>query len=1051
MIQRMFEKPYFALSIVFIFSVLGALSFHRMQRKLFPDANRPKIAVVTIEPGASAMDIANHISRKIEEELHTIDLVRKVSSVSKEEVSVVTAEFEYEKGLDAASVDATNAINKIITELPDDILPPQVYKISDATQPVMILAVKPKIRDSAYGKEISGLSMPQIRQIADNSLKDDLLNIPGVADVDVFGGYQREIRIEIKPDALDRYGLSVQDVVGAISKKNRNIPAGFIIDKFNNILLKSEDEAKHLNEFLDIQVAQNVKLKDISVVHYGYRDRLSAFHGNGHPAIGLGIMRAVGGDTMGVIEAVNRALPAIKAKYGNLDIEVADTQEKLINLSINNMLEALRDAIIMTLIVMFLFLANLRSIIITTASILFTYLMTIALMYIFHLQFNIVTLTAIILAVGLLLDDAIVVMENIERHYYELKKPIYKAAVEGTSEIMLADFAGTITTIIVLVPILFIGGYVQRILREFCSVLICALISSYIVSITVIPLLSPLVMKKDPHKNRLEALVYNFNRYFVTPLVNFYSSLVRIVVEKKRAFIFFLVPLVIIMMITNKVVLPLLGRDLMPPMDTGIVKVSFTTDGNTSLEESENILSEMEKVIYSFPGVLMESATLGSEPGTFSFGSGKQPQAGGITIHFVDRFHRDKSIWEIEKELRDAFHEIPGIHYVNVFDFGATPLSSIASTVDLMITGDNLEKLDELGNEVERYLKKVKGLTSVSRSWYMDKQELIFNINELQAARYHISPADISAQIGMALRGRISSIFNIPNEAGLGVRVQFAKPYRNSVHDFETMLIKTPYGLIPLKIFAKIRPVFAPGVITRQNLNYSLDIYGFRSTSAITHIHGGIDKVVIPNVHIPCGYKLSKEGEIAQMKQSGVRLGRAMVIALIFLYFSLVVTFSSWKNPFTIMLAIPLAAIGSMWFMLVFGRHQCMPSMMGLILLAGVIVNNSILLIDFIEDGRKKGMNMHDAILEGIRLRARPILMTAFGTSVGMLPVAFQRAIGLERLSPLAVVAIGGLIIGTFLTLIYVPIFYILFEKLVNRKSSSKENTVRDEGIPEAG
>ena len=661
--------------------------------------------------------------------------------------------------------------------------------------------------------------------------------------------------------------------------------------------------------------------------------------------------------------------------------------------------------------------------------------MTIAFMHIVHLEFNIVTMTAIILAVGLLLDDAIVVMENIERHYFELKKSIHRAALDGTTEIMLADFAGTFTTVIVLVPILFIGGYVQRILREFCSVLILALISSYIVSITIIPLLSPLVMKIDPHKNRLESLIYNFNVYFVNPLVNFYTFLVRIVVEKKKAFILFLIPLMLTMMVTQKAVIPLLGRDLMPPMDTGIVKVAFSTDGNTSIKESDRILSRMEKIVKAFPGVQMLSSTLGSEPGTFSFGSGKQPQDGSMTIHFIDRFHRKKSIWQIEDELRNKFHKIPGIHYVDVFDYGATPLSSIASTVDLMITGDNINKLDEIGDRIAQRLNHVKGITSVSRSWYMDKREQEFTIDQLQAARYELKPADISRQVGTALRGRISSIFNIPNENGLDVRIQFKKEDRNSIKDFETMLIKTPFGLVPFRVFARIKPVFSPGVITRQNLNYSIDVYGYRDTATITHIHKGIDKGVIDKVVIPSGYHLSKEGEIAQMKLSSKRLERAMMLALILLYFSLVVTFSSWKNPFTIMLAIPLAAVGSMWFMLGFGRHQCMPSMMGLILLAGVIVNNSILLIDFIEEGRKKGMDMHDAILEAIRLRARPILMTAFGTSVGMLPVAFQRAIGLERLSPLAVVAIGGLMIGTFLTLIYVPIFYILFERLKARLS----------------
>ena len=353
-----------------------------------------------------------------------------------------------------------------------------------------------------------------------------------------------------------------------------------------------------------------------------------------------------------------------------------------------------------------------------------------------------------------------------------------------------------------------------------------------------------------------------------------------------------------------------------------------------------------------------------------------------------------------------------------------------------MITGDNLEELDKIGNSVVRQLKMVKGLTSVSRSWYMEKRELSFVIDQLQAARYGVTPADISNQIGAALRGQVSSIYNVPNESGLNVRVQFKEAYRNSMDDLETMLIKTPKGMIPLRVFATINPVFSPGIITRQNLNYSLDIYGYRATTAVTHIHKGIDSVVLPNVHLPSGFKLSKEGEIAQMKESSVRLARAMLIAIILLYFSLAIAFSSWKNPLTIMIAIPLAAIGSMWFLLGFNRHQCMPSMMGLILLAGVIVNNSILLIDFIEEGKKSGQSTNDAIMEAIRLRARPILMTAFGTSVGMLPVALERAIGLERLSPLAVVAIGGLIIGTFLTLIYVPIFYLIFEKLESRLKS---------------
>ncbi len=1028
MIRKLFEKPYFALSLVFVFSVIGSVSFRTMQKNLFPDANRPQIAVVTIEPGASSTDVANHISRQIEQELHALDLVRKVSSVSKDEVSVVKVEFEYAKGLDAASVDVANALNRIITELPADILPPQIYKIGNAVQPVMILALTPKPGSS--------LDLAQVRQIAENQIKTDLLNIANVADVDVFGGYQREIRIDIDPARLDRYSLTVDDVAQAVRKQNRNFPAGLLIGNNRQILLKSTDEASRLNDLLNVEIGENLKLKDVSNVHYGYRDRLSAYHGNGRPAIGVSVMRAEGGNALATIESVKKALPEITRRYAQLDFQTADTQENLILLSIDNMLGALRDAIVMTLIVIFLFLSNMRTLLVTGASIFFTYLMTIGFMYLFKLEFNIVTLTAIILAVGLLLDDAIVVMENIERHYYELKKPAHEAAIEGTEEIMLADFAGTATTIAVLLPILFIGGYVQKILRPFSTVLILALFSSYVVSITIIPLISPLVMKRTPHKNRLEAFFYRLSRYLIDPLVELYTDLVTLVLEKRKRIIFFIMPLVAVMVITNKLVVPLLGRDLMPPMDSGIVKVSFATDTNTSLEASERILTQMEKSVYRMPGVEMMSSTLGSEPGTFSFGSGKQSEEGSMTIHFIDRFHRKQTIWQIEDELRDAFHRIPGVKVVDVYDFGATPLSSIASTVDLMITGDDLGALNSNADRIADKLSKVVGITSVSRSWYLDKREWSVNVDQLQAARYHVSPAAVLAQVANAVRGRVSSLFNIPNENGLPVRLQFTPRDRDTLYDIQRLLIKTPLGQVPFNVFARFTPLVEPTVITRQNLHYSVDVFGYRSTAAITHIHHGIDTKVLPATVLPAGFRLSKEGEISQMHRSSSRLAHAMLIALILLYFSLAVTFSSWSNPLSIMAAIPLAAVGSMWFMLGFGRHMCMPSMMGLILLAGVIVNNSILLIDFIEDGKRRGQPTGQAILEAIRLRARPILMTAFGTSVGMLPVAFQRAIGLERLSPLAVVAIGGLIIGTFLTLIYVPIFYLVLEQVRSRVTS---------------
>lgn len=1021
-VEGYLKKPHLITSLVLLAAVVGFVGYRHMPVNLFPDSERPQIAVVTVYPGASAADVESEVSRTIEKELNTIEQVRRVTSVSKDEVSSVSVEFEYSKGLDSAATDVANGLQKIKALLPDAIRPPMVFKVSSATPAVLTLALRPKTN--------SPLDLSMVRQLADNEIKERLLQLPQVANVEVFGAHQPVVRVALDRDKLQRFGLTPADVSQRLVAFNANQPIGLLLTSESQFLLKRTGEFQSLADVGAIVVAHrpdgDVHLADIATITRSVLEPQSAYHANGQPAIAMNIQRGTTGFALRTIADVAGALPQLEKAYPGIEFSIPDTQGELIQLSVGNMLDALRDAVIMTVIVIFLFLADLRGMALAAISIPFTYLLTFAAMWLIGYEFNMVTLTAVIIAVGMLLDDAIVVLENIERHYHENGADAHSAVVGGTQEVMLAIFSGTYATVMVLLPIIFIGGYVQTVLRPLSVSLSIALAASYIISVTVIPLFAPWLLRRTSGngRNRFERLVFRFDALVVEPVRDFYVRLTAFALKHRGWFI----PPAIILLVISMRQMPLIGRDLMPPMDTGIVKVNFETDANTSLAQTEKTLAQMEHAILKRSEVNSVSSVIGSEPAVISFGAGRLAQQGNITVHLNDRFHRKESIWQIEDEWRDEFRKLPGLRSVDVFDFGATPLSTIRSSVDVMLSGPDLETLDRLGRDVEQRLRKnLRGATSISRSWTLDSVEVQFTANAEKCALYQISPAAVAGQLAGAVRGMPSSVFRVPNQDGLNVWIQLPEAQRERAEQLATHPIQTPVGSVPLAQLGTVARQPVAAVITRQGLERTLDIQAFRARQPISHLQEDVEKA-LKGLILPPGYTLSHEGEIKQMTESFGLLGKALLLGLVLLYFSLVPAFKSWIHPLTIMVAIPLALIGASWSMLLANKHGCMPSFMGMILLAGIVVKNSILLIDFITAAKARGENTCEALIGSVRIRTRPILMTAVGTAVGMIPIALQWAIGLERLSPLAVVAIGGLLVSTFLTMVYVPIFYSLFE-----------------------
>lgn len=1023
-VERYLSYKHLLVSLLLAGVVLGILSFKELPLNFFPDANYPQVVVVLQLPGASADDVEREVAIPVEKELSTISLVRRVRSVCRDGVAVISVEFEYKKSLAEAQLDVSNALDKIMGSLPKTLLPPRIFKISAATTPVMTVAVYP-----APG---TNLTLPQVRRLVTQYIKPELLKLPKIGDVEVFGGYTREVIIKIDRDKLARYHLSLLKVISAIYQQNKNLPSGVIHTKSHVYFIKIAGEREIPQKLGSIKIpianGKSIPLKDIAEIKLGFADRYSLFHGNGIPAIGMNILRPTSGNVMDTIEVAKKALKRLEKLYPRLKFKVVDTQENLIKTSVDNLIGALRDAITLTVIVMFLFLARFRATLLAAVSIPTTYFLTFFLMSLFHMELNIVTMTAIILAVGLLVDDSIVVAENIERHIRELGIPPARAAITGTEEIMLADLAGTFTTVIVLVPILFVGGYVEKIMRPLALTLILALCASYVVSITVIPLLAPYVLKKDK-PGKWESWFFKVNERVLNAFKNFYSG----IFEFGSKYTILLILLAVVALVTSlKFVFPVVGRNLMPPMDTGIIKVSFEITPNTSVESAEKVIDKMEHIIKGIKGFVSMDTVLGSEPGVISFGADRTPYQGIITVHIVDRFHRKKTIWQIEDALYKKLVKVPGLKRVSVFEYGATPLSSILAPVDIMVSGKNPTLIYDIAKKIQTRLYSVPGLVSVSHTWDFDREEVILKPDPYKLAYYGLTPEVIARELTAAFSGIKASLWHIPEESPYLIKVRLPYNQRKTLENILEFAVPTKKGLVPLKELLNVKEKFVRGLIVRQDLSPVIDVLGYRRTTPISFINANVIKA-LQGLKLPKGVSISREGEVKQMKISFDRLKKALVISLILLYFSLVPTFRSFKHPLTIMLAIPLSLIGAMWGLLIMDKHFCMPALMGIILLSGVVVNNSILLIDFIEKARAKGATLKDAIKQSIRARTRPILMTAFSTITGMIPIAAEYAIGLERLSPLAVVAIGGLLVGTFLTLVYIPLFYYVLEKISSK------------------
>ncbi|MDW7667927.1 MAG: efflux RND transporter permease subunit [Bacillota bacterium] len=1011
------EKKYVILSLAIAIVIFGLYGRVTMNTQLSPDTNAPTVTVMSVYPGASAMDVSTDVSEPMEDAFAKLEGITNIKITNQDNVSTIRLTFDYSTDIDQAAIDIQNTVSRIKESLPNNLNEPQVMKFSTSDQPIMTLGLK---SDS--------LSMADLRNVTEEKLVYELQLIEGIASVDIFGGYSREIKIDLDEDKMKAYNLNLEQILGTIQKSNIKSPSGEINYNSKDMLLRIEESYVNIDEIektkIPLSDGNTLYLRDIAEVSIGIEDKESAYRLKGEESLALLITKKADFNTVKVVDEIKDNLSRIESDYPFVDISIASDDSIFTNQMVNNMTSSVVIAIVLTMAVILLFIGNISQSLVVSISMPMVFLSTLGLMRAFGMSLDLVTLSALILSIGFVVDAAIVVVENISKHR-GLGKSIDLAVADGTQEVALPSIAGATTTLIVLVPLLFVEGFVGEMFRPLSTTLIFAISSSLVIALLLIPLLTKLLepLKMKRLEKGLKKLSDPFNRLMDKIMEGYLSLSQKVLNHKLVTFI-----LIIILLAGSGIFIKNNGMEMLPKFDSGVTFTTVEMKAGTTLEDTSKTISRIENYLAQEPEVVTFDTRIGYEEGSTQMGDFgiMGTDQGMLTIELTSRKERDESIWEFQERLRTYIDKLPDINRFVVKEKGGTAVTSASAPISLKISGDNLNVLYNLADIIQEEIETIEGTTNLYRSYNDTYSQMSISLHNDRLKELGLTSADVAKQLYMKVEGGDAGSITIDNTS-VDINVSYDTSNINE-DDLMNKTIISPLGVsLPLKNIGKIEIETRSNIIERENMEYSVNILGYTENRAFSHVVNDIEKRV-EEIPLPQGYNVEFTGEQEALTDSIGDMIFLLSLAVIFVYLLLVPQFKSFTHPLTIMMAIPLVVIGVAPALGLTGKFMSMPVLLGLILLAGTVVNNSILLVDSINTERNKGTSINDAVEEGIRSRFRPIMMTALSDVVGMMPLALQLALGSERFSPLAITVIGGILAATLLTIIVIPLIYAIFE-----------------------
>jgi HAE1 family hydrophobic/amphiphilic exporter-1 len=1000
------NRPVFAVMLIGALVVLGAVSIPRLGIDLWPRVEFPMVVVTTVLEGAAPETVEREISQVLEESINTIEGINSLRSTSTDSLSIIYVEFELEYEIQEKAQEVRDKVAAVRGELPRDAEPPVVERVDPDAQPILVvmLAGPQSIRTTS--------------EFADKRLKPRLERIPGVGSVTLAGSRKREIRIWIDPLRLGGYGLAVDDVLGALQQEHVEMPGGRLETEQREWALRTEGKLTSAEQFGAIVVAERggsvIHLRDVASVEDGMAEERTISELNGRRGVALQVLRQSGENTVAVADAVKRELEIVRGDLpAGYEMLVARDASRFIRSSIHDVMVALAIGALLASGVVFLFLRNLRSTLITAVAIPSSIMSSFVFFYFFGFTLNTMTLMALSLSIGLLIDDAIVVLENTFRHM-ELGAEPKQAASTGTAEIGLAVIATTLAITAVFVPIAFMSGVVGRFFREFGIVAACAVCMSALVALTLVPMLCSRYLRPTGTEGR-----------FYQTLESFYS---RLEAHYRRTLGWGLrhrpavIGLALAAVVGGVAMVRAVPVTFIIPEDRGEFNVWLKLPLGSTVHGTQLVTAKAVAELRRSPEVAAVFSTIGA-------GATRRVNEAELFVQLVHKSQRRISQQRFMVDLRARIRalELP-LEDFTVEEIGFFSVAgSRNAQIMYSIRGPDSDRLHNHARSLMELMRGADGYADVTISYETGKPEVALEITRARAADLGVPALQIGRTISALFAGYKAASFEEMGER-YDVRVQVLPEYRDDPEKLGLVSVRAPSGaLVPLRNLVTPRIGSGPVQIERESRTRSVtlraNLDGKAASDADVEIVGFAKKLGIEGE-----YEFAAVGPSERLRESLSAIFFAFVLALVAIYMILAAQFNSFVHPFTIMLSAPLSFIGSFTAVALMGMQLDTLGQIAFLMLMGIVMKNGILLVDYTNTVRKRGASAHDAVLEAGPVRLRPVLMTAVSTIFGMIPLAFGTGDGSEWRSPMGVVSIGGLTASTFLTLLVVPVVYTLLD-----------------------
>ncbi len=1051
--QWSIDHPYVIIAFylaVLVLSLLAILNY--MPRRMMPYVESPMIGVVSMMPGLSAEEMETYISKPVEERMTAIRNVHFIRSSSQDGFSIVSLEFPYGTDMKRSLVDVQALMNVVQADLPvtgANLKPAWVLPIDPLNIPVLTLSLTGDKRWDAV----------KLRQLADNQIINQLKTIPNVYTASTYGGLKRQLQVIIDRNQLAAYGLSILDVRKALDEYNVSRPAGTLTSGQQEAIVRINGLASRPSDIADIPIkalpgGQVVTVQDVGRVMDTALERRSAYHfinqGKLQQAISVSVLQNPDASSPQVIRDTEKLLRDLEGQYPGIHFEVAYDNSHFVNILMENMMEELGMAILLTGIAVFLFLGNWRATLISLITIPVSLAIATLGMIPLGLTLNSSTLIGLLLSIGRLVDDSIIDIHAVEKHL-RLGKDPETATVDGITEVRLAVAASTLMLMLALTPLLLTGGIVQQMFLGLVWPIILGLLASFLVSLTLTALLAANFLKPNATTQTTEKRPW-ISRKILDPFQRFldktesgYSGVVRWSLDNR----FTVVVIAVAAIITGFGFYNFIGSEMMPLADVGQAYGVLETRPGTTFARTEKITTAVEKLLTEQPEIQKVSTELGAESGPAYSGTGavyftgySMGQVNGATmmITMTDKGKRKRSIWQIiDSVQQEAMRRFPGeIRRFQIKEMGSDVMASSQAPISILVTGPDLNILDKLGQKVAAVAGKIPGLVQVSTDWSMGLPSKELKIDKHKAQEFGLTPQMISDQLYYSLRGGFTNeYFRLPNIRQSTILLRYeGDQRRNNNQDLEQAYLTNAQGQsIPLKSVASVTDRLAPTVITHDGMRRVISVLGFYRPNGppSMDLTMNVLQKSVADINFPPGYSLEIRGDMTQMSDSFKRLLIGLELAILMIFLVLVAQFRGILQPFQMILSLPLELTGVFIGLVLMGQAFSTVSIMAVIILTGMDITTAILMIDLMNRYRKEGMPDAESIERGAVERLRPILMTSIITIMVMLPVSFAPRTGIDAYSPLGTVIVWGLIAGTVLSLLVIPVMHSLIDEATVR------------------